>query len=164
MATINPITDLKINGGDSYTGPGPVTLTWTPPEYSGTFLGGPYISLSVDDGDNWGPDGNPGPTDVSASSYVFPDSIIEHVKNTANQTATIHVSVWGYVENYDLITSTSNDVIYIYSDQEKSNYRTIKSYINGQWVNCVIQYYDGQKWISCTPKHYNGTSWQDCSF
>lgn len=155
MAIIGSIEDLRINGSLSYKGPGPVTLTWSPPGYGGTFMSGPYLSLTIDDNDTWGPDGNPGPTDLNTSSYTLPDSSVEHVKQ-AGGFATIHVSVWGYDENYDFISSESNEVTFTYAETTDSK---IKCYINGEWQSCNIKCYQNSNWINCEAKYYDGTTW-----
>lgn len=45
-----------------------------------------------------------------------------------------------------------------------NNYRTIRCYINNQWQDCIVRYFDGSGWIDCTPKYYDGTQWLECSF
>lgn len=163
MIYLSDITDLKINGSlEGYVGPGPVTLTWTPPSYSGTFTYGPEISLHVDDGESWGEEGEPSPGNINSNSYTFPESIIEHVKNSSG-TASITLSVWGMFGT-DYFSETSNAVTFTYADTEPVDHHTIRCYLNDEWTDCVIFYYDGSSWIECVPHYYNGSTWEVCSF
>lgn len=41
---------------------------------------------------------------------------------------------------------------------------TIKCFIDGQWQECSVQYYDGTKWIAAMAKYYDGTQFVECSF
>lgn len=41
---------------------------------------------------------------------------------------------------------------------------TVKCYVNNDWQDCVIYYYDGSKWIECVPYYYANGEWQTCSF
>lgn len=157
---VSPITDLKINGSSSYIGPGPVTLSWTPPSYSGYFSEGPYIDLNVDDGDSWGESGEPSPGSITSSSYTFPESIINHVQNSNNQTATVYLTVYWYDASWNFSSYNSNKVTFNYKKQTKYS---VKSYINNEWKQCLVYYYDGSKWIACIPNYYNGEQWQICS-
>lgn len=155
---LEAISDLKINGSNSYTGPGPITLTWTPPSYSGTFTYGPEISLSVEDGGSWG-DSLPSPGSINSNSYTFPAFVIEHVQEN-NGTASIYISAWGMAGS-DYISRKSNTVTFTYAE---SSHRTIRCYLEDSWKDCVVYYYDGSNWLECVPHYYNGSSWEVCSF
>lgn len=41
---------------------------------------------------------------------------------------------------------------------------TIKCFIDGEWKECIIKYYDGQNWIDSIAKYFDGTQWVECSF
>lgn len=41
---------------------------------------------------------------------------------------------------------------------------TIRCYIDNNWQDCMVKYYDGTQWINCIPKYYDGTQWIECSF
>lgn len=162
--TIGVINDLAINGTSSYTGTGPATLTWTAPAYNGSFHMGPYISLHVEDGGSW--EDVPGPENVTSVSFALTDEIITHIAQN-NKEATIWISVFGYDSDFNMITSESNKVFFIYSEPEptpESSHYLIKCYIDGKWENCIVYYFDGNNWIECVPYYYNGTAWQTCSF
>lgn len=156
MASIGKITDLKINGSSSYSGKGPVTLTWTKPTISGTFSNGQYISIDIDDGDSWGESGTPS-IDSGPTSYTFTQSDIDHVKNSGN-VATITVIYFGYDSNWNFITGSSNVVTFTYQEFKTLFYAT-----GGKWVECMPYYGAGGKWVQCEPYYGTGGKWVACS-
>lgn len=165
MAAISftSITDLKINGKSEYTGPGPVVLTWSMLEYSGSFAyGSPSSALVVEDGDSWGEGSGPNNAGgIGSTSYTFTSYDIEHVKNSGN-TAEIYISYNGMDIYGEWVYGSSNKVKFTYADSELSQ-ETIQCYIDGQWTPCVVLYYNGESWIESTPYYYDGTEWKTCS-
>lgn len=164
MATIYNASELKINGGNSYTGPGPITLTWTPFNYSGSSLS--TLTIRIDDGDSWGEAGYPAfSQDIFRTSYTFTSSNIDHVKNSPSGKATISISLSGWDRVTDeYVVYKSNEVIYTYAETEPVTSYTVRCYINNQWQDCVIYYYNGTSWEECIPYYYDGSTWQTCSF
>lgn len=43
-------------------------------------------------------------------------------------------------------------------------YYTIKCFIDGEWKECIIKYYDGKNWIDSIAKYFDGAQWIECSF
>lgn len=43
-------------------------------------------------------------------------------------------------------------------------HHTIRCYLNNEWKDCLVYYYDGIDWIECVPYYYDGVSWKTCSF
>lgn len=102
-------------------------------------------------------------TDEGYSGNYFSDTTI----NTSmlftppkyNEQLFIQITAWA--ENVN--GSKYSDGVYLVANYSTLNY-TIRCYIDNNWQDCIVKYYDGTQWIDCIPKYYDGTQWVECSF
>lgn len=139
------ITDLKVDGKTSFRGKN-LPLTWSKPttkNITGNItytikakVGGSTVTIDTY---------TPPITDTNISYTVYDESKLEPCKTQS----TIYVEA-----SADRLTSTSNEVSYIYFTSA-----TISRWNGSSWEQCVIYRWNGSSWEEVLPYRWNGSSW-----
>lgn len=135
--TITAPSNLKINGGTSYTGQ-TAPLSWT----AGSLSNGAAITYSLrKNGTQF--------ATTTSTSYTVAESI---VKNWGTSAVKITVVATGS----GLTSGASNEVSFTY----KPPFKTIKYHTGSGFVKCIGYYHNGTKWVKCDIYYHDGTGWK----
>ena len=135
--TITAPSNLKINGGTSYTGQ-TAPLSWT----AGSLSNGATITYSLrKNGTQF--------ATTTSTSYTVAESV---VKNWGASAVKITVVATGS----GLTSGVSNEVSFTY----KPPFKTIKYHTGSSFVECIGYYHNGTKWVKCDIYYHDGTGWK----
>lgn len=135
--TITAPSNLKINGGTSYTGQ-TAPLSWT----AGSLSNGATITYSLrKNGTQF--------ATTTSTSYTVAESV---VKNWGASAVKITVVATGS----GLTSGVSNEVSFTY----KPPFKTIKYHTGSNFVECIGYYHNGTKWVKCDIYYHDGTGWK----
>ena len=130
-------SNLKINGGTSYTGQ-TAPLSWT----AGSLSNGATITYSLrKNGTQF--------ATTTSTSYTVAESV---VKNWGTSAVKITVVTTGS----GLTSGASNEVSFTY----KPPFKTVKYHTGSSFVECIGYYHNGTKWIKCDVYYHDGTGWK----
>lgn len=134
--TANP-TNLKINGGTSYTGQ-TAPLSWT----AGSLSNGDAITYSLrKNGTQF--------TTTTSTSYTVAESVVQNWGTSA-------VKITVVATGSGLTSEASNEVSFTY----KPPFKTVKYHTGSSFVECIGYYHNGTKWVKCDVYYHDGTGWK----